>query len=101
MDLVFKSERELYDRLKPCLTAKKSEMIRNDFTYIKEEDIWNYLKITKWQKAEGLSLADMANDVLNTDNLLIDQYLKKELRTMKRKRYLEEDDINEQENESI
>jgi len=95
MDLVFKSETELYDRLKPCLAAKKSEMIRNGFTYIKEEDIWNYLKITIWKNATGLMLSDMVNDVLNTEDLIIDQYLKKELRTMKRQRYLEEDDTNE------
>lgn len=79
MDIEFKTLEELYQRIKPALIAKKSEMNRNGFNYIKEEDIWNYLKEIKWKKAEGLSLSTMVSDVLNTDNIIIDSYLKQKL----------------------
>lgn len=91
MDVTFQSLAELYERLLPALKTKKSEMHRSGFPYIKEEDIWNYLKIIKWKNSKNLTLFDMVDDVLNTDNLIIDDYFKKELRTMKRKRYVEDD----------
>ena len=37
--------KELYERLKPALTTKVTELKRNDLDYIKIEDIWNYLKL--------------------------------------------------------
>lgn len=101
MDIKFDSLEELYQRLLPALRAKKEEMRRNGFSYIKEEDIWNYLKINKWKSSSGLTLFDMVNDVLNTEDIYIDDYLKKEIRTMKRQRYLEREDLYEQENQSI
>ena len=46
----FRSEEELYDRLKPALVTKRAEMKRNGYPYVKEEDVWNYLKEKKWKK---------------------------------------------------
>ena len=39
--------------------------------------IWNYLKITKWSKSVNLTLAEMVNDIIHTDNKDIDIYLRK------------------------
>ena len=76
MDVEFKSILELYDRLKPALLAKVAELKRNEIYYIKVEDIWNYLKIYKWSKASNLLLYQMVDDILNIDNMLLDNYVK-------------------------
>ena len=62
MDIEFNSLEELYERLTPALKAKVSELKRYDLDYIKEEDIWNYLKDTKWVKANNLLLYQMVDD---------------------------------------
>lgn len=80
MDMNFTNLQELYNRLKPALLTKKEEMRRVGIDYIKEEDIWNYFKETKWVKATDLSLYQMVSDVLNTDNILIEDYLKQKIR---------------------
>lgn len=80
MDTTFNSLQELYERIKPALTTKKEEMKRVGINYIKEEDIWNYFKETKWTRATDLSLYQMVSDVLNTDNILIEDYFKEKIR---------------------
>ena len=86
----FQNIKQLYNRLLPALRTKKSEMIRYGINYVSEEDIWNYLKEIKWKKANNLSLYDMVNDVLNTDNSYIESYLKNKLKSRKSKPNLEE-----------
>jgi len=76
----FSSIAELYARLEPALNAKVADLYRNGIDYIKKEDIWNYLKIKKWQKASNLLLYQMVDDILNTDNVLIDNYVKDNLK---------------------
>lgn len=88
-NIEFQSIKELYDRLLPALRTKKMEMTRLGINYIQEQDIWNYLKDIKWKKANNLSLYEMVNDVLNTDNGLIENYLKNKLKK-RRKANLEE-----------
>lgn len=90
-DIVFESLEELYKRVKPALSTKKEEMKRCGYTYIKEEDIWNYLKEVKWKSSRDLSLYDMTNDILNTDDEIIDSYLRKKLNLKNRKVYFEEE----------
>ena len=80
MDIEFNSVKELYERLKPALTTKVIELKRNDLDYIKIEDIWNYLKDSKWSKANNLLLYQMVDDILNLDNNEIDEYVKGEIR---------------------
>lgn len=80
MDIEFNNIKELYERLRPALTTKVAELKRNDLDYIKEEDIWNYLKLTKWSKANNLLLYQMVDDILNLDNGEIDEYVKEEIR---------------------
>lgn len=79
MDVEFNSLEELYRRIKPALHTKKEEMKRNGYPYIKEEDIWNYLKEVKWVHSKNLSLYQMVSDVLNVEEHLIDRYLKEKL----------------------
>jgi len=90
MEVEFKSASELYDRLKPALITKVEEMRRNGYLYIKEEDVWNYLKEVKWVKSVNLELYQMVADVLNSDDASIDIYLKEKLNLRNRKVYFED-----------
>ena len=92
MDIEFNYLEELYNRLKPSLKTKTSEMHRNGFRYIKEEDVWNYLKEIKWKTSNNLNLYQMVNDVLNVDNVIIDNYLKDKLESNKRVIYINEEE---------
>ena len=80
MDIEFNNVKELYERLKPALTTKVTELKRNDLDYIKVEDIWNYLKESKWINANNLLLYQMVDDILNLDNNEIDEYVKAQIR---------------------
>ena len=80
MDIEFNSIKELYDRVTPALNTKVIELKRNDLDYIKKDDIWNYLKNTKWKMANNLLLYQMVDDILNLDNEEIDEYVKGEIR---------------------
>ena len=86
----FNSLEELYTRIKPALHTKKEEMKRAGYAYIRTEDIWNYLKESVWKKATNLSLYQMVSDILNTDNIHIDAYLKEKLNMRNRAIYFEE-----------
>ena len=90
MDITFNSLEELYRRVKPALMTKKEQMRRNGYVYIKEEDIWNYLKEVKWLDYKNLSLYQMTCDILDTDDMIIDEYLRKKLNLKNRKVYFDE-----------
>ena len=64
-DTNFRNLDELYNRIKPALYSKAQEIKRNGTSYIKEEDIWNYLSLNKWKNSESLTLNDMVSDILN------------------------------------
>lgn len=98
-DIIFNSLQELYLRLKPALYARKCELVRNGFTYITEEDIWNYFKENKWTNSNNLSLHEMVSDIFSCDEVLIDSYLKEKLNQKNRTLYFEnnsEDDVHEE-----
>ena len=76
MDLEFSSLKDLYLRVDPALKAKKTELDRIGLSYISKNDVWEYLVENKWKKANGLMLSDIVDDILNTDNNLIDKYFK-------------------------
>jgi hypothetical protein len=88
----FKTQQELYERISPALRAKKNELRREGYYYIQVEDIWNFLKETKWTQTKNLSLYDMVSDVMNTDVLKIDNYFKKNLKQYERSVILEKED---------
>lgn len=89
MDIEFNSLKELYEHVKPALEAKKSEMSRIGYNYIKEEDIWNYLKEIKWKRSFDLSLSELVDDILNTDELIIDNYVREKLNLKDRMIYFD------------
>lgn len=89
MDLEFNSLEELYNRLRPALNVKLTELKNNGYGYLKIEDIWNYLKEKKWRSSHALSLNDMVSDILNADNELIDDYFKEKINEKNRKLYLD------------
>jgi len=75
-DIKFSSLNELYNRLLPALNTRVRELIREDLHHIKAEDIWNFLKETKWYNASNLSLHEMADDILCCKKNDIDAYFK-------------------------
>ena len=87
MDIEFSSLEELYERLKPALRSKMSELRECGYGYLKIEDIWNYLKEKKWKSSRDLGLNDMVSDILNADNDLIDDYFKEKLNEKNRALY--------------
>lgn len=70
----YKSQKDLYMNLVPALNVKVKLLKRNNYKDITREDIWNYLKINKWQYAVDLTLADMVQDIIHTDNIEISNY---------------------------
>lgn len=86
----FKTQQDLYNHVLPALRTKKNAMVRHGYSYIKEEDIWNYLKETKWIKGKNLSLYDLVNDILNCENAYIDLYMKEKLNLKERHLYFDE-----------
>ena len=83
MDYEFKSQKELFQRVRPALRSKCSELHRLGYSKIKEFDIWNYLIIKKWKQAIGLMLSDIVSDIMNVNGDEINVYLeqKEEERT--------------------
>ncbi|HOP65497.1 MAG TPA: post-transcriptional regulator [Bacilli bacterium] len=83
-EIKFTSLQDLYNRVRPALQTRVSEIKRQKIPYIKEEDIWNYLKTYKWNNSANLTLIDMINDILSVDPYTIDQYIKTNMQKVKR-----------------
>lgn len=85
-NLEFKSLEELYNRVKPALYSKVQELKRNNITYVKEVDIWNYLSSNTWKNTDSLSLSGMVENILDLKEDEIKNYvldiLKKQNRTI-------------------
>ncbi len=79
MDLEFKSLKELYERIKPALISKRSELRKFGYSHVKEADIWNYLTQTKWKTSSSLSLSEMVNDILNANSDSINSFVLKKV----------------------
>lgn len=90
MDIAFSSLEQLYQRLKPALSARRQELKRSGYLYATEEDIWNYLKEMKWKSAKDLSLYQMACDIFEVDDRTIDCYLRNKMNVRNRKLYFED-----------
>lgn len=90
MNTEFTTLEQLYKRLKPALRTKMREMRSLGYAYIREEDIWNYLKEVKWINSKNLLLFEMVRDVLNVDNGSIDSYVRQKLNSRERRIYFNE-----------
>ena len=71
MDYEFSSLKELFDRVRPALKAKISELERKGYSNIQEMDIWNELSNTKWKCGKDLMLSDIIHDIMSYE--IIDQ----------------------------
>ena len=80
MELSFSSRQELYQRVRPALSAKKQELKRLGYGDVKEVDIWNCLIEKKWKKGHSLMLSDVVGDILNVEFKTIHQYTRKKQR---------------------
>lgn len=89
MDYEFSSKEELYERVKPALHAKRQELHRLGFPYIHDMDIWNYLIEVKWSKSKNLMLSDIVNDIMHTEALKVDEYLKGKIGKTRRTQYFD------------
>ena len=76
MEPEFHSQLELFQRVRPALEAKETELKRLGFTEVSAIDVWNYLVEVKWKKGNGLMLSDIVDDILNTDCQSISEYAK-------------------------
>ena len=72
----FNTEQELYDRILPALTCKISELNRKGISFVKEKDIYNMLKSSKWIKDSNLTLSEMVSDIMNLKLEVIEAYYK-------------------------
>ena len=71
---------DLYRLLHPALKSKEREMHDLKHLYIKEKDIWEYLRENVWNDATNLTLSDMVSDILSTDNDKIAAYFAMKIR---------------------
>lgn len=71
----YNSQKELYMNLVPALNVKLKLLRRNNYKDITREDIWNYLRNSKWRYGVDLTLADMVQDIIHTDNLEISKFV--------------------------
>jgi len=60
----FATLNDLYERVLPALKLKREEFRSAGEKYINEDDIWEYLKINKWSKANDLSLYNIVDDII-------------------------------------
>lgn len=90
MDFGINSSLDLYKRLSPAMNCKIRELEKCDMGYIKKEDVWNFLRKTKWNRENGITLAEMVDDILNLDNKLLDNFVKGKLVNFREKVELEE-----------
>ncbi len=84
MDIEFKTLDELYRRIKPALYSKVKELKRNGISYIKEEDIWNYLSLNAWKDSTSLSLSEMVSSILHIRDDELKEYALDLLKTLDR-----------------
>lgn len=79
----YNSVKELFNSLIPAFNVKL-RLINKDYDYITKTDIWNYLKINKWCKDTGLTIADMVDDIMMVDIEKVDRFLKEYIKKQER-----------------
>ena len=89
MEVEFSSKDELFKRVKPALNIKTDELHKFGYTYINQVDVWNYLIDNVWCKSRDLMLSDIVNDILHTEAIKIDTYMKEKFSMTERVQYFE------------
>ena len=75
MSISIKSQKELYNKIKPALRCKKHDLFKEGITIVCEDDIWDYLKTNKWINVKDLQLSEIVDDVLNTPGYIFQSYV--------------------------
>lgn len=79
MENVFTSQKDLFNKVRPALNTKKSELDLNGIKYVTVNDIWKYNIENNWKNAKGLTLAKIVNDILNTEDKKYSEYALKKI----------------------
>lgn len=75
--LEYNSVQELYNALIPAFNVKLRMFKNSQFSNIKRQDIWNYLKVNKWMSSINLTISEMVSDIINVDGYKIIKYKEK------------------------
>ena len=66
MDIEFKSQEELYKRVKPALKSKRLEFERYGIN-VTDEELWMYLSENVFKKSRNLTLADIVSEIMHLE----------------------------------
>lgn len=78
-NIKFNSLDELKKRLLPAIKTKVDELNRKGITFIKVEDIWDYLRMNVWNKSKDLTLSKCVDDILNTSDIEYKKFINKKM----------------------
>ncbi|MEG0799134.1 MAG: post-transcriptional regulator [Bacilli bacterium] len=82
---------DVFNRVKPALYSKVEELKRNNISYVKEEDIWNFLSTKLWRNKSNLNISEIVSDIFDTSNEEIKSYVLSLLE--KEKRYANKESL--------
>ena len=80
----YKNQKELYEVLIPAMNVKLKLLKKSKYLDITYDDIWEYLRDFKWKDSVDLTLSDMVQDIIHTDNLEIVNYVKNKVGNIER-----------------
>ena len=75
MDYEFSSVLDLKAHIKPALDSKVRELQRKNINYVSQDDIFEYLRNMVWPLKSNLTLYNIVDDILNTDNEVFCNYV--------------------------
>ena len=75
MDYEFTSVLDLKAHIKPALDSKVKELQRKNIKYVDQDDIFEYLRNMVWPLRTNLTLYNIVDDILNTDNRVFCNYV--------------------------
>ena len=80
MDYEFSSVLDLKAHIKPALDSKVRELQRKNINYVSQDDIFEYLRNMVWPLKSNLTLYNIVDDILNTDNEIFSNYFVSKMR---------------------
>lgn len=89
----FSSINDLYRRILPALEAKVSELKRENIRFVTSKDIWNYCIETKWKNKSDLRIYEIVSDILNTDGIKLESYVRQNI--INYRNLIDRDETNE------
>ena len=80
MDYEFSSVLDLKAHIKQALDSKVRELQRKNINYVSQDDIFEYLRNMVWPLKSNLTLYNIVDDILNTDNEIFSNYVVSKMR---------------------